>query len=262
MKQHEAVIKVMEEKGGYATLGLLYQEAFNVPGVTWKTKTPFASIRRIVQDGRFFFKIKPGLWALKSYKNNLPYEILSLIDKNNLEEEEKKFTHSYYQGLIVEIGNIKGFNTYIPPQDKNKIFLKNSLKDLVSLNNVYKFTYEDVVQKVQSIDVFWFNERRFPASIFEIEYSTDFKNSLLKFLELQDFNMQMYIVSDKRRQREYFSKINFIGFKPIKNRTKFISFEEISRWHSKSYELMLTESKMYGSTSSPDSQRKKQETIF
>jgi len=256
MKQHEAVIKIMEEKGGYATLGLLYQEVLNVPGVLWKTKTPFASIRRIVQDNRFFFKIKPGLWALKSHKNNLPHEILSLIKEGNLREEEKKFTHSYSQGLIVEIGNIKSFNTYIPPQDKNKIFLNNSLKGLVSLNSVYKFTYEDVVRKIQSIDVFWFSERRFPASIFEIEYSTDFKNSLLKFLELQDFNMQMYIVSDKRRQREFFSKINFIGFKPIKNRTRFIAFEEVSRWHAKSYELMLTESKIYGSSSSPGSQRK------
>jgi len=256
MKQHEAVIKVMEGKGGYATLGLLYQEALNVPGVIWKTKTPFASIRRIVQDSRFFFKIKPGLWALKSYKNNLPYEILSLIEEDKLREEEKKFTHSYYQGLIIEIGNIKGFSTYIPPQDKNKIFLNNSLKDLVSMNNIYRFTYEDVIRKIQSIDVFWFNKRRFPDSIFEIEHSTDFRNSLLKFLELQDFSVQMYIISNKKRQREFFSKVNFIGFKPIKNRTKFIAFEEVSRWHSKSYELMLTESKIYGSTPGSDSQRK------
>ena len=52
MKQHEAVIKVMEGRGGYATLGLLYQEALNVPGIIWKTNTPFASIRRIVQDDK------------------------------------------------------------------------------------------------------------------------------------------------------------------------------------------------------------------
>jgi len=260
MKQHEAVIKVMEEKGGYATLGLLYQEALNVPGVIWKTKTPFASIRRIVQDNRFFFKIKPGLWALKSYKNNLPHEILILIKEDKLKEEDKKFTHSYYQGLIIEIGNIKGFKTYIPPQDKNKTFLNNPLKNIVSINSIYRFTYEDVIQKIQSIDVFWFNERRFPDSIFEIEHSTDFKSSLLKFLELQDFSVQMYIISNKKRQREFFSKINFIGFKPIKNRAKFIAFEEVSRWHSKSYELMLTESKIYGNISG--SRRKEQGTIF
>jgi len=57
MKQYEAVIKVMEKNGGYATLGLLYGTALKIPHCRWSTKTPFASIRRIVQDERFFFKI-------------------------------------------------------------------------------------------------------------------------------------------------------------------------------------------------------------
>ena len=60
MKQYDAVIRVMEENGGYATLGFLNQRALKVEGCEWKTKTPFASIRRIVQDDRFFFKIRPG----------------------------------------------------------------------------------------------------------------------------------------------------------------------------------------------------------
>ncbi|MEK6681413.1 MAG: hypothetical protein AABY79_05550 [Nitrospirota bacterium] len=49
MKQHEAVIKVMEEKGGYATLGFLNQNVLKIADCEWKTKTPFASIRRIVR---------------------------------------------------------------------------------------------------------------------------------------------------------------------------------------------------------------------
>jgi hypothetical protein len=81
MKQYEAVIKVMEENGGYATLGYLYQNALKVLGCEWKTKTPFASMRRIVQDDRFFFKIKPGLWALKSHRHLLPDEMLAKKDK-------------------------------------------------------------------------------------------------------------------------------------------------------------------------------------
>ncbi|MEW6409238.1 MAG: hypothetical protein AB1488_03885 [Nitrospirota bacterium] len=249
MKQYEAVIKVMKENGGFAILSYLYENALKVPEVIWKTKTPFATIRRIVQDKRFFFKIKPGLWALKTYKNKLPEEILSLIEEDKEIEKEGKFTHSYYQGMIIEIGNIKGFKTYVPSQDKNKKFLNRPLKELVNLNDIFKFTYEDVIQKVQSIDVFWFNERKFPAHIFEIEYSTDFKNALLKFLELQDFNVQMYIASYKERQREFLSKIEFSGFKPIKGKTHFISYEEVSQWHAKSYELMLTESKILGGES-------------
>ncbi len=244
MKQYEAVIKVIEENGGFATLSYLYENTLKVPGVVWKTKTPFATIRRIVQDNRFFFKIKPGLWALKTYKDKLPDEILSLIEEDIEIQKEGKFTHSYFQGLIVEIGNIKRFKTYVPSQDKNKKFLNKPLKELVNLEEIFKFTYEDIIQRVQSIDVFWFNERRFPSYIFEIEHSTDFKNALLKFLELQDFNVQMYIVSYKERQREFLSKIEFSGFKPIKEKTNFISYEEVSQWHAKTYELMLAESKI------------------
>ncbi len=121
MKQYEAVIKVMEKNGRFATLGYLYENALKVPGVAWKTKTPFATIRRIVQDKRFFFKIKPGLWALKTYKEKLPKEILSLIDENEEIEKEGKFTHSYYQVMLIDIGNIKGFKTCVPP----KINIKN-----------------------------------------------------------------------------------------------------------------------------------------
>ncbi len=62
MKQHDAVIAVMEQNGGYATLGHLYQRVPQIPDCIWSTNTPFASIRRIVQDERFFFKIRPGLW--------------------------------------------------------------------------------------------------------------------------------------------------------------------------------------------------------
>lgn len=245
MKQYEAVIKVMEENGGFATLSYLHEKTPKVPGVIWKTKTPFATIRRIVQDNRFFFKIKPGLWALKSYRNKLPDEILSLIEENKELKKEGKFTHSYYQGMLVEIGNIKRFITYVPAQDKNKKYLNKSLKELTNLEEIFKFTYEDIIRRVQSIDVFWFNERKFPTCVFEIEHSTDFKNALVKFLELQDFNVEMYVVSPKERQKEFFHKIEFSSFNPIKSRTKFISYEEVSNWHAKTYELMLVENKIF-----------------
>ena len=246
MRQYEAVIKVMEENRRYATLSYLYEEVLKVPDVIWKTRTPFATIRRIVQDERFFFKIKPGLWALKTYKSKLPDEILSLIEEDKEVEKEGKFTHSYYQGMIVEIGVMKGFETYIPPQDQNKKFLNKSLKEIVDLKTIYKFTYDDLIQKIKSMDVLWFNERKFPTSIFEVEHTTDFKNGLLKFLELQDFNVKMYIVSSHVRKREFLNKIEFTSFKLIKNSVKFLNYENVSQWHSRSSELMLIESKIRG----------------
>ena len=135
MKQYEAVIKVMESKGGYATLGSLNQEVLKIKECEWKTKTPFASIRRIVQDERFFFKIRPGLWALKTYRDKLPFDILPIKDIPKQKQEE--FSHTYFQGLLVEIGNLKEFQTYIPNQDKNKIYLGKRLEEIISVATVY-----------------------------------------------------------------------------------------------------------------------------
>lgn len=63
MYQYEAVEQVMQENGGYATLKHLYDNAPHVDGSEWGTKTPNASIRRIVQNRDLFFKIRPGLWV-------------------------------------------------------------------------------------------------------------------------------------------------------------------------------------------------------
>lgn len=160
MKQYEAVKKVMEENGGYATLGFLNQRVLKVEGCKWETKSPFASIRRIVQDDRLFFKIRPGLWALNTYKNKLPQEILPTKDQPKAKQEE--YSHTYYQGLLVELGNFKQFKTFVPNQDKNKLYLGKKLSEITTVPEIYKFSYDRIVQKAKTIDVAWFNERDMP----------------------------------------------------------------------------------------------------
>lgn len=235
MKQYEAVIKVMERNGGFATLGFLYQEALKIPNVEWKTKTPFASIRRIVQDKRFFFKIKPGLWALKDWENKLPIDLRTY--RKISKEKKNEFDHAYYQGLIAEIGNFKGYETFIPDQDKNKVFLNKKLCDVATVKEFYPFTYKNIIQKAKTIDVTWFNMRKMPDSIFEIEYSTDIQNSLLKFVELQDFNVNMFIVAANVRQKEFQIKLNLNAFVPIQTRVRFLNYEKLAEWHSKVHEF-------------------------
>ncbi len=61
MAQKDDVIIAMEKNGGYAT----FQQLNSIVDVSnWKTKTPAASIRQIVQVYPDFFRIRPGLWAL------------------------------------------------------------------------------------------------------------------------------------------------------------------------------------------------------
>jgi len=232
MKQYEQVIKIMRENNGYATLS--YLNRF-VDVSEWKTRTPYASIRRIVQDERFFFKIKPGLWALKEYREQILKNFK--IDENNTKNEKDDFSHSYFQGLLVEIGKMKGFTTYIPPQDKNKKFLNESLGKIADTTEIFNFSYYTFVKRAKTIDVIWFNERNMPSSFFEVEHSTDIQNSLIKFYDLQDFFSGFYIVSSKDRKKEFYSKINRDIFKSLKERVNFLDYEYIANLHVKTSEL-------------------------
>jgi hypothetical protein len=239
MKQHEAVIKIMETNGGYSTLGFLNQNVFKIKGCEWKTKTPFASIRRIVQDERFFFKIRPGLWALKKYKNKLPFEILPTSNASKAEQDV--FTHSYYQGLLVEISNLKKYKTFVPNQDRNKKFLNGTLGEVRTIHEFYPFGYEHIIRKARTIDVSWFNARKMPSFLFEVEHSTYIQNSLLKFIELQDFNISFFIVADSMRKNEFESMISSDAFSPIKPRVRFMDYEKLSEWHTRSFEIAILE---------------------
>ncbi len=56
----------MRNHGGYATLRQLNEI---IDFSSRKTKTPEASVRRIVQDSKHIFKIQPGLWALEESRD-------------------------------------------------------------------------------------------------------------------------------------------------------------------------------------------------
>jgi hypothetical protein len=229
MYQYEAVEEVMRGNGGYATLKRLYEQAPHVEGSEWETKTPNASIRRIVQTRDQFFKICPGLWALDDCRDELPEHLHS--DSISAEERDR-YNHSYFQGLLAEVGNMRAADTWIPSQDKNQSFLDRKLADVRSLERIPDFGYERMVNRASTVDVIWFNDRRMPDSLLEVEFSTDFQNSLHKFLDLRDYHANFVIVSDETRKGQFNKRIGQTGFGPIRDRVEFLNFEEVSELHA------------------------------
>jgi hypothetical protein len=229
MYQYQAVGHVMQENGGYATLKHLYQHAPHVEGSEWKTKTPNASIRRIVQRRDLFFKIRPGLWALEDQREELPEHV---YDESATAEVQEQYTHWYFQGLLTEVGNMRRAETWVPSQDKNRAFLDRTLADVRSLERIPEFGYENVVKRAQTVDVVWFNERQMPDCLFEVEFSTDFQNSLHKFLDLQDYYANFVIVADETRKRQFEKRISQSGFGPIRDRVDFFNFDKVSQLHA------------------------------
>ena len=227
MKQHDAVILTLERLGGQATLAELYREVMQIKECNWGTKTPFASIRRIVQQRPEIFKVRPGLWALRSYQDKLG--LMEYSEAKDISPELIEQNHSYYQGILVSLGNLRGFSTYVPNQDKNKLFVKKPLKAIRSLQALPAFSHDFLVRRSGTIDVIWFNNRLMPDSFFEVEHSTDIQNSLLKFHELQDFYARMIIVADENRQSEYKQKVSRSFLAGIQGRVKFLSYNTLVR---------------------------------
>lgn len=228
MNQREAVIEAMKANGGFATLGHLYKEALKIPDVEWRTKTPFKSINRIVQDQQYFFKIRPGLWALLKEKEKLPADLRS--------RPKPESDHSFYQGLLVELGNLKKQRTFVPKQDRGRLFLGRRLGDIITVDDIYPFTYDDVVRRASAVDVIWFDERKMPSEFIEVENTTDMHSAFLKFVLLSGFHSTFRIVSPAPRKQEFTSKVAHPSFASIANRTRFTSYDLVSEMHTKESE--------------------------
>ena len=158
--QEQQVIDVLRQTGGYATLGDLYRL---VDTKSWTIKTPNESIRRIVQQSGEIFKIQPGLWALEECREEVLRKF-NILPKEAKSEE--LFTHGYYQGLIIEIGNMKQYKTYVPAQDQNRKFIEKPLKDICSTIHIPEFSFASLTDRARTVDVIWFNERNMPNSFF------------------------------------------------------------------------------------------------
>lgn len=219
--QTTQVIEAMRKEGGYATLRRLNEI---VDFSTWKTKTPEASVRRIVQQTKEIFKIQPGLWALEEMRN----EVLEKFElKVGDKKSEEMFSHGYYQGLLVEIGKYRNKITYIPAQDKNRKFMGQPLSEITNTTNIPNFTYDNLLKKAKTVDVIWFNERNMPSDFYEVEHTTDIKNSLPKFYELQDFYANFYIVADQHRKEEFEDKLQVSMFQSIEKRVRFLDYQRV-----------------------------------
>lgn len=224
--QEQQVINILRERGGYATLGTLYHL---VDTSSWKTKTPNESIRRIVQKSKEIFRIQPGLWALEERRNEV---IQRLEIKTKDFTNDEIFTHSYYQGLIVEIGNMKNYKTYIPAQDKNRKFLEIPLGSISTITKIPDFSYPNLINRAITVDVIWFNERNMPDSFFEVEHSTDIQNSVVKFCDLQDFYSRFLIVAPQNRCEQFKKVMQRTVFKDMRERIKFHSYEDIVKQYN------------------------------
>ena len=221
----DAIEKVMLENNYWASLKHIYQEIWNYKDkLALKGKTPEATIRKIVQKDPRFINISLATYALKKYRNKLPKNIIP-----NTEEEKKERTHTDIQGMLLYIGKHRNEveYTYTDHRKKNFFLSNEKLGDIATEKKLPEFTYLNIVEEVKYIDVIWFNDRKFPSDAFEVEHTTDFNKAFQRFMELQYFTTKFCCVSEKRRESKFKRERDKHLFKPIQERVRFQTYEEV-----------------------------------
>ncbi|MBM3327952.1 MAG: hypothetical protein FJY67_00575 [Calditrichaeota bacterium] len=221
----DAIERVMLENGGFASLRLIYQEFLKYRSLTGKT--PDKTIQERVQRDPRFKRIGVGVYALAKHSfvsEPVPVEQIAF----------KEFQHTHIQGMLLELGEFKGFKTY--SNDKSKKFNGKSLANICTVRECPRFTYDEIIDRsARFFDVIWFQDARsnpppilYPISIFEVEHSTDFRSALLKFDELRYFRTQFNVVAPQDRFRKFESEKRKEAYRIIGPNVNFLSYEKIT----------------------------------
>jgi len=160
-----------------------------------------------------------------------------LLTSSTLQEEKNTIEvslHSILQGRLLEIGNIRGFQTYCP--DKSKKFNDSILSDISTLKTCPELQFSDY-DVLKYIDVLWFKEkgRNFiPECAFEVELNTGTWSGVGRMATLVDYsNVKLYIISnDSRKYKQVMH-----SFLEYNHRYKNIPFDQIGELYSAEKQL-------------------------
>jgi hypothetical protein len=152
--------------------------------------------------------------------------------KNSVEES----LHSVLQGRIIEIGNIRGFQTYCP--DKSKTFNGRLLSEISTLRACPKLEFSDY-DLIKQIDVLWFRsigQFLIPECAFEVEISTGTWSGVGRMASLLNYSdTKLYVISNDERK---FKKV-IKTFPVFQEKYKHIKTNSIGDLYS--FELQLRE---------------------
>lgn len=120
------------------------------------------------------------------------------VDSKSVKPDES--IHTVIQGRLIEIGSIRGFDTYCP--DKKKAFNKIELDKLTSVKTCPRLQYTEL-NSLRKIDVIWFrrtNKDFYPEYAFEVEISTGVWSGFGRLATLREYQTKLYVIcyDDKR----------------------------------------------------------------
>jgi len=161
----------------------------------------------------------------------------SLIDKNKL-SILPDFNHSQIQTIIGSIGIIKGYDIWIPQNDRNR--LDWDLAEKFICRSELPSRYEKVDDVIREVDVVWLQRGASELrAMFEVEHSTPIYTGLLRFNDLHliepHLKLKFSIVSNDIRRSLFLRQINRPTFKMsgLCDICNFLEYKDVYSWFNR-----------------------------
>lgn len=116
-------------------------------------------------------------------------------------ESSEESLHAVLQGRLIEIGNMRDFQTFCP--DKKKTFNSRKLSEISTLGECPKLQFSNH-NLLRNIDVIWFDlrgENYRPKYAFEVELTTGTWSGVTRMRTLLDYEgVKLYVVSSDEKK--------------------------------------------------------------
>lgn len=145
------------------------------------------------------------------------------------EMKTEELTHWDVMGILTELGNLLGFETYVA--DPSRRHQGKTLGEIATLREIPGFTFQDTLDIVRNIDVIWFKGGEYPEHCFEVEHTTNIRDGLLRLYQISGLKgVNFFIIAPFENTQKFQKEVARKPFKEIKDRYTFRSYKELVRW--------------------------------
>lgn len=147
-------------------------------------------------------------------------------------------SHAQIQTLLGAIGAVKGYDVWIPPNDRAR--LEWSLTDRFECRDVLPYGFEPVADTLQEVDVIWIERGSSKLrALFEVEHSTPIYSGLLRFNDIHlvapSLHPRFSIVANDARRVLFVRQINRPTFRlsGLAELCTFFEYANVVGWHNR-----------------------------
>lgn len=148
------------------------------------------------------------------------------------------FSHSQMQTLLGAIGITKGYDVWIPANDRGK--LDWSVADSFICREELPGGFQDVEKIVQEIDVIWMlRGSSEPRALFEVEHSTPIYSGLLRFNDVHlvapRLRPRFSVVANDARRDIFVRQLNrpTFRFSGLSDLCTFLDYKDVFSWFNR-----------------------------